>query len=122
MVRGIRGATVAEANTKEAIRAATTELLLRLQEENGFQPEELASILFTMTPDLNAEHPAVAARRLGWVDVPLLCSVEIDVPGQLERVIRVLLLWNTDRSARAVRHVYLGAAQSLRPDLVGIAP
>jgi chorismate mutase len=115
-IRGIRGATVAAANTSEAIRAATRELLLALAEANGFHPDDLASILFTVSPDLTADYPAWAARQLGWVEVPMLCAQEIAVPDGMARCIRVLVHWNTEKRPDEVRHVYLHAAVKLRPD------
>ncbi len=81
------------------------------------RPQDLASALFTVTEDLSAAYPAAAARELGWTDVPLICAREIPVPGGLPRCIRVLLHWNTDLPQSAIRHVYLGAAAALRPDL-----
>lgn len=118
-VRGIRGATVAEANQPETIHKATQELLLAILSANpGLQPTDIASAFFTVTDDLNASYPASSARDLGWDQVPLMCAQEIPVPGSLRHCIRVLLHWNTDLPASAVRHVYLGAAAALRPDLV----
>jgi chorismate mutase len=117
--RGIRGATTVEANTAEAILAATGELLARMAEANGLAAEELASAVFTVTPDLDAAFPAQAARRLGWSQVPLLDACEIPVPGSLPRCVRVLLHWNTGKSQADVRHVYLRGAAGLRPDLDG---
>jgi chorismate mutase len=116
--RGIRGAIQIPEDTSEAILEATRELLLSIiQANSGLYPDDLASIFFTVTPDLNATHPALAARQLGWVDVPLLCAQEIPVPGSLPRVVRVLVHWNTERSQRDIRHIYLGNAAVLRPDL-----
>lgn len=116
--RGIRGATSVEANTPEAILAATRELLERIVAANDLQVEEVASVIFTATPDLDAVYPARAARELGWQHTPLLCMQELDVAGSLSRCVRVLVHWNTDRGPAQVRHVYLGAARALRPDLV----
>lgn len=116
-VRGVRGAITVEANTPEAIGAAVTELLRRIQAENAFPLEDVAGVFFTATPDLNAAFPATAARRLGWDRVPLLCAVEMDVPQATPRCIRVLVLVNTSRGQDEVRHVYLKGARSLRPDL-----
>lgn len=117
-VRGIRGATVAAENTPEAILSATRELLTAIVEANpGLKPEDIASAIFTVTPDLDAAFPAQAARQLGWQHVPLMCAREIPVPGSLPRCIRVLLHWNTDRPQHAIRPVYLRAAAGLRPDL-----
>lgn len=117
MVRGIRGATTADANTREAILEATKELLEAVVEANDVQRDHVASVFFTTTPDLNAEYPAVAAREVGWVDVPLLCGHEMNVPGGLPRCLRVLMHVNTDRPSSEIRHVYLREATALRPDL-----
>jgi prephenate dehydratase len=114
--RGIRGATTSPSNKAEDVLARTKELLVDLQKRNGFQLDDLASILFTSTTDLNAAFPAQAARELGWSDPPMMCAHEIDVPGSLPHCIRVLILWNTDRPAAEVRHSYLHEAERLRPD------
>lgn len=117
-VRGVRGATVADANQAEEISRATRDLLESVLRANpGLKKEDIASVFFTMTADLDADYPASAARELGWVDVPLMCSREIAVPGGLPRCIRVLLHWNTQLLQEQIRHVYLGEAASLRPDL-----
>ena len=116
MLRGVRGATTAEANTREAILAATRELLCLMIEANHIQPEDVASAIFTTTVDLNADYPALAARALGWHDVALLCMHEMNVPHGLPQCIRILLHWNTEVSAQAVKHVYLKGAITLRPD------
>jgi chorismate mutase len=114
--RGIRGATTVDANTAADIRERTLELLGVLVESNGLEPGDLASATFTVTGDLDAEFPALAVRSLpGWADVPLLCAREIPVPGALERCVRVLLHWNTDRPQSDVRHAFLRGARSLRP-------
>jgi chorismate mutase len=115
--RGIRGATSVEANTAETILAATRELLKRIVAANDLRVEELASVIFTVTPDLDAVYPAQAARELGWQHTPLLCMQEMAVAGSLPRCVRVLAHWNTDRDPAQVRHVYLGEARALRPDL-----
>ncbi len=115
-VRGIRGATVAEADTAEAIRDATRELLAELVAANGLDPADIASVIFTVTPDLTREQPARAAREMGWTDAALLCVSEMVVPGGLPRCIRVLIHWNTEARPEAIRHVYLHAAAQLRPD------
>lgn len=116
-IRGIRGAVTSEADTPEAILAATRELLQAILIANpDLETEAIGSVFFTVTDDLAAIHPALAARQLGWTDVPLMCAREIPVPGSLPRTIRVLLHWNTELPQRAIRHVYLGAAASLRPD------
>jgi chorismate mutase len=116
--RGIRGATTAEENTAEAILTATNELLELIIEANNLRVEDVASAIFTTTPDLTAAFPAQAAREMGWRDVALLDVQEILVPGSLERCIRVLIHWNTEKSAAEVQHVYLREAQALRPDWI----
>jgi chorismate mutase len=114
--RGIRGATTVDANSAADIRERTLELLRVLVESNGLDPGDVASATFTVTGDLDAEFPALAVRSLpGWADVPLLCAREIPVPGALERCVRVLLHWNTDRPQSDVRHAFLRGARSLRP-------
>jgi chorismate mutase len=115
--RGIRGATTVEADSEHAILLATRDLLLRMVEANQVAVADIASIMFTVTHDLTAAFPARAARALGWQHVPLLDAQEVPVPGSLPRCVRVLMLWNTDRSQDEVRHVYLRDAVSLRPDL-----
>ena len=115
---GIRGATVAEANTPEAILAATRDLLLSLQEANpDLEPDNIASVLFTVTEDLTGVYPAQAARQLGWHHVPLMCAREIPVPGSLSRCVRILIHWNTELSQDRIHHVYLKDAHYLRPEL-----
>jgi chorismate mutase len=117
-VRGVRGATTVERDEAEAILAATEELVRELVAANELEPAEVASALFTVTADLHAEFPAAAARRMGWTAVPLLNFTEIDVPGRLQRCIRVLLHVNTERTQSEMVHVYLREAVALRPDLV----
>ncbi len=114
--RGIRGATTVEEDDAEAILAATRDLLERIVEANDLKVEGVASAIFTATPDLAAAFPARAAREMGWRDVALLDAQEIPVPGSLERCIRVLIHWNTEKRAAEIRHVYLRGAQALRPD------
>lgn len=117
-VRGIRGATVAAENSDIAILSATRELLEAIQAANpDLRSEDLASVFFTVTDDLDAVYPARAARQIGWNQVPLFCAREIPVPGSINRCIRVLLHWNTDLPQTAIQHVYLGEAIVLRPDL-----
>ena len=116
MLRGVRGATTAEANTREAILSATHELLCLMIEANNIQPDDVASAIFTTTIDLNADYPALAARALGWHDVALMCMHEMNVPHGLPRCIRILLHWNTAVAAQAVKHVYIKGAMNLRPD------
>jgi chorismate mutase len=119
-VRGIRGATTTEANTRDCILAATQELLEAMIVANHLQPDDIASAIFTTTPDLNAEFPAVAARQLGWYDVALLCEHEMSVPRSLPMCIRILIHWNTEVRADEVRHVYIKGAVRLRPDRANI--
>jgi len=117
-VQGIRGATTAEADQPESILASTRDLLSSILDANPtLQPTDLASVIFTMTEDLCSAYPAQAARQMGWTKVPLMCMREIPVPGGLSHCIRVLLHWNTDLPQESIRHVYLGAASALRPDL-----
>jgi chorismate mutase len=119
-VRGVRGATVSEKDDPENILSATRKLLNTILTENpGMVLEDIASVLFTATDDLNSIYPAKAAREMGWNQVPLICAREIPVPGGLSGCIRVLIHWNTDTHQSEIRHVYLGAAASLRPDLSG---
>ncbi len=115
--RGIRGATTVTADTAVAILSATRELLGSLIKANDLRPEDVASALFTVTPDLQAAFPAQAARQLGWQHVALMDAEEIPVPGAIPRCIRILIHWNTNKTQEQVRHVYLGKAKNLRPDL-----
>jgi chorismate mutase len=112
----VRGATQVEANESDAILDATEELMRELVDRNALEPEEMVSCLFTTTADLDAEFPAVAARRLGLTAVPLMCSREIPVPGSMPRVIRVMLHFYAPVGHEPA-HVYLGEAQKLRADL-----
>jgi chorismate mutase len=114
----LRGANVVAANEREAILEATDELVRVILERNELEPERVVSAVFTLTDDLDAEFPAVAARRLGFGRVPLLCAREIPVPGSMPRVVRVLLHYYADEHHRS-RHVYLGEANRLRDDLEG---
>lgn len=115
-VWGVRGAVQVEVNESGAILAATRELVGELIARNGLDPERLVSVIFTCTDDLDAEFPAVAARELGLDRVPLLCNREIDVPGAMPRVIRVLAHYYAP-AGHAPAHVYLGETQKLRADL-----
>jgi chorismate mutase len=116
--RGIRGATSVKANTPDAILTATRRLLEQIVAANHLHPNDIASAIFTATPDLDAAYPARAAREMGWVRVPLFCTQEMNVTGSLPRCIRVLLHCNTNQPPDRIRHIYLGDAQALRPDLV----
>ncbi len=120
--RGVRGATTADANTSEAILEATRQLLALMIRQNGIEPEDVASAIFTTTPDLTAEFPALAARQLGWFNVALMCGHELEVPGSLGRCVRILLHWNTDVPADQVVHVYIKEAAKLRSDLADLPP
>src|SRR5213594_2638861 len=116
ILRGLRGATTAAANTREAILEATAELLRALQEANGFRPDDVESAIFTSSPDLTAEYPARAARQLGWTEVPLLGTAEVPVPDGLPRCIRVLLHFYTTKPQRELKHMYLREPAKMRPD------
>jgi chorismate mutase len=117
MVRGIRGAITVAHDEPELILSATERLIREIVERNRFQSDDVASALFTVTPDLRSEFPAAAARRIGWTLVPLLNFTEIGVPGRLERCIRVLVHVNTEARQDEIEHVYLEGAVVLRPDL-----
>ena len=117
--RGVRGATVAAVNEAEAILAATRELLLAIRNANSsMQTEDLASILFTVSDELDAVYPAQAVHQLGWSGIPLICAREIPVPGGITNCIRVLIHWNTDLTQGEILHIYLKEASRLRPDWV----
>ena len=112
----VRGAVQVERNAREPILSSTTELMSELMARNRLEPDRMVSCIFTCTEDLDAEFPAVAARELGLGEVPLLCNRELDVPGAMARVIRVLVHYYSGRN-HAPEHIYLGAAQALRADL-----
>ena len=114
--RGIRGATTVEQNDREEILTATKELLELLIAKNDLQKEDVASVIFSMTDDLDADFPALAARDLGWTEVALICMREIPVPNSLRKCIRILLHVNTERSAGEIQHVYIRGAVKLRPN------
>ena len=116
MCRGIRGATTVTENTKEAILEATREMLYIIIRANDIHQDDVASAYFTTTVDLDATYPALGARQLGWYDAALLCGHEMQVPGGLPMCIRVLVHWNTRRTADEIVHVYLKGAKNLRPD------
>ena len=113
---GIRGATSVAKNDEAAILEATQELLDKMCTANEIPIEQIVSVIFTVTSDLNAVYPARAARDMGWQQTPLLCTADMDVPGSLPRCVRVLMHVDIDRPQAEVRHVYLGEARSLRPD------
>ena len=113
--RGIRGANIVSANNKESILAATEELLVEMTQANKIEIKNIAAIFFTTTPDLDAEFPAVATRKLGWPpNLALLCGHEMNVPNDLPRCLRILMLVNTDKEPEEITHVYLGEAKKLK--------
>ena len=116
-LRGIRGATTVDANTREAILKAAAELLSALIDANDIRRDDVASVIFTTTPDVNAEFPAVAARQMGWTNVALLCGHEMSVPGSLPMCLRILMHVNTAKAQDEIRFVYLQGARALRQDL-----
>ena len=112
--RGIRGAITIPANNKESIVAATKELLEEMVQANGVEIEQIAAVLFTTTPDINAAFPAAATQELGWSQqLALLCGHEMDVPDGLPSCLRILMLVNTEKAAEEIKHVYLGEARKL---------
>ncbi|MGQ9915527.1 MAG: chorismate mutase [Thermogutta sp.] len=120
--RGVRGAITVDANTPEAILEGTRLLLAMMIRQNGIEERDVASVIFTTTPDLNAEFPALAARQLGWMQAALLCGHEMSVPGALGRCVRILIHWNTAKPADQIVHVYLRDAERLRPDITKLPP
>lgn len=120
--RGVRGATTVDRNDREEILMATRQLLALMIHRNSIEKHDVASAVFTVTKDLDAEFPALAARQLGWLEVPMLCGYEVAVPGSLERCIRVLVHWNTGVAQQHVQHVYIRDAVRLRPDLCKLPP
>ena len=116
-VRAVRGATQVDSNDRDAVIAGAAELVQAVLGRNGIDPDDLISVIFTATPDLTAEFPAYAARTMGITDVPLLCATEIDVPGAMPRVIRLLAHVDTALDRGEIRHVYLHGAAALRTDL-----
>jgi chorismate mutase len=116
-VRGIRGAIDVARNTKEEILSRTRQLLETMIRANRVKAKDVAAAIFSLTPDLDAEFPAVAARQLGWSDVPLMCCAELKIPGGMRKVVRIMLLVNTRTPASRIRHPYLGRTPRLRPDL-----
>jgi chorismate mutase len=118
MVKAIRGATTVEENTEQEILDATCELLKKMIEINEIDKDDIISIIFSVTMDLNATFPAVAARRLGWTETALMSTYEIDVPGSLRKCIRVLMHINTEKKNSGLKFVYQRQARLLRPDLL----
>jgi chorismate mutase len=120
--RGVRGATTVENNSPEEILKATRQLLALIIRQNGIEPGDVCSAIFSTTTDLDGEFPALAARQLGWIDVALMCVHELDVPGSLRRCIRVLLHWNTTKAPSEIVHIYIKDAAHLRPDRSNLPP
>lgn len=116
-VRAVRGAVQVEANDRAAILEATTELVTEVMARNGLGTDQVISVIFTATPDLDAEFPALAARKLGFQEVPLLCCGEIGVPGAMPRVVRLMMHVETGMARQQVQHVYLRGAAALRLDI-----
>ncbi|MDR3199106.1 MAG: chorismate mutase, partial [Planctomycetaceae bacterium] len=115
-LRGVRGATTVDENTSGAILKGTRELLALMIRANNIDPNDVGSVLFTTTKDLNAEFPALAARQFNWMNVALMCGHEMDVSGSLQKCVRVLIHWNTVKTAEEIVHVYIRGAEKLRPD------
>lgn len=120
--RGVRGATTVESNSRDEVLNATRQLLALMIRANGIESVDVGSAIFTSTIDINAEFPALAARQLGWLDVPLICTHEISVPGSLPMCIRILAHWNTAKSQKEIQHIYIKEAARLRPDLSDLPP
>lgn len=120
--RGVRGATTVESDSRDEILASTRQLLALMIRLNGIEPQDVGSAIFTTTEDVTAEFPALAARQLGWLEVPLLCTHELNVPGSLPKCIRILLNWNTPKTQHEITHVYIKDAVKLRPDLCHLPP
>lgn len=118
MLRGIRGATTVSSNDRAEIINEVAVLLNNMQQINSLKTEDIGAIIFSSTPDLDAAFPAAAARTIGWNEVPLFGTQEIDSPAGIPFCIRVLILWNTDLPQKEIHHVYLNGAVVLRPDIV----
>lgn len=116
-LRGIRGATSVKKNSKREIISATKEVLLEVVKKNKIKISQISAVIFSVTKDLNAEFPARGARELGWAEVPLLCTREIDVPKGLKKCIRTLFFVNTNKTQKKMKHIYLNKAKKLREDL-----
>lgn len=117
MLRGVRGATTVEENTQEQILARVAELLAGMVTQNDLQTEDIAAVIFSSTADLNAAFPAKAAREMGWLDVPLFGTQEIEAADAVAKCVRVLLLWNTTKTQKEIKHLYLRGAAVLRRDI-----
>ena len=121
MIRGVRGATTVERNSRREIMSATQELLAAMIDANGIAEDDVASVLFTATPGLDSAYPAAAARELGWTRTALMGFQEADVVDGLRHCVRVLIHWNTDKPLDEIQHVFLRGAVALRPDLASSA-
>ncbi|HHV28883.1 chorismate mutase [Acetivibrio mesophilus] len=117
MVRAVRGATTVANNNADEILSETQRLLCEMAQRNELKEDDIISIIFTLTKDLDAVFPAIAARNIGWTSTALMCMNEIDVPGSLEKCIRIMMHVNTDKDKKDIKHVYLNGAKVLRPDL-----
>jgi chorismate mutase len=116
-VRAIRGAVQVDADERDLILEGTTELVSEVMSRNNLTTDDVISVLFTVTPDLTSEFPALAARKLGFHDVPLICATEIPVPGAMPRVVRLMAHVDTPRLRSEIQHVYLRGAAALRLDI-----
>ncbi len=117
MLRGVRGATTIETNDRQEILTAVSELLTTLTQENDINVQDIGAVIFSSTPDIDAAFPAAGARRLGWTEVPLFGTQEIDCSTGIPLCIRVLILWNTEVPQQSIKHLYLRNANVLRPDI-----
>ena len=120
MVRGVRGAISVSQDKTEEVLEATRRLLLTIVEQNNIKSEDLASVWLTTTTDIQSCFPALAARQIGWVDVPLICANEMKVNQSMPLVVRVMMHWNTTKSQGEIKHIYLGETVKLRPDKVHV--
>jgi len=118
MLRGVRGATTIDSNIREMIMERVAELLGTIVAENEISKEDVGTVIFSSTPDLNAAFPATAARIMGWSEVPLFGTQEADIDCGLTQCVRILILWNTDKAQDEIKHVYLRGAAVLRPDII----
>ncbi|MFA5104105.1 MAG: chorismate mutase [Candidatus Margulisiibacteriota bacterium] len=115
--RGVRGAITVKKNEKDAIVFATEMMLEKMISVNKIRVEDIAAVIFSVTPDLTKEFPAIAAREMGWLYTPLMCTNEINIENSLKKCIRVLMIVNSDKSQEKIKHIYLDEAKKLRPDL-----
>jgi len=116
-VRAVRGAVTVDNNSSEDVMNETIKLLSRMIDDNVINKDDIISIIFSTTHDINAAFPAAAARKMGWTDIPLMCTNEMDVPGSLPKCIRILMHINSDKTNAQLRHIYMKDARKLRPDL-----